>query len=838
MAISATSAASDEFGKRWRGNWIWLPGDPRAFGDPFGSDAFAPQPERHAQFRKTFTLERTPKRALARLTADSRYVLYVNGVDVSRGPIRSQPRRLRYDQIDIAPWLRAGENVIAAHVRYFGSPKSSWLPAAANGSLGRTGVFVFEAKVGNAWLISDDSWRALPGALWLSDWHDAGANLVGAGVPGESVDARLQSPGWQAAGFDDSAWAQAHIIRAMSIGSYGHSTPPSDPYGPLLPNTLAALGGETQRAVRASIDQSATPPDARLGNSSARAEAAALANPPPADMPGITLPLTVAVPATGHTRVVLDFGRVVTGLVSLRVRAAAGTIFDLGYFETPVRGPSPFGAHGGTRYVARGADDAHTFFDGKGFRYIHVLVHGAAAGEATLEDITVNEQVYPWKPGASFACSDPAVTRLYQAGIRTVRLNSWDAFIDCPTREQRAWVGDAVVHQMTHLTANTDWRLAWHYLDLCNSPRADGMLPMSVAGDIEYNNATTIPDWALHWIHGVHNLYRFTGDRERVKELMPTIERVLRWFTPYLRPDGLLENVIEWNLIDWSSIFTEGCSGIINAGWARGLSEFAEMAGWLGERASQRWAKALYAGVKAGFDVFWDEARGVYIDHIKDGMPQRPVNQIGGALAILSGLAPRKRWTRIADVMTDPAKLVVRSFVQPPEGTVPPEEMGARFGMLMNGGWQPDWDVENQIVIAEPFMSYAVHDAVALAGQADRLPSLIRRWDAFFTDGYDTFGENWGAGTHVHGWSSTPTKDLVFYTLGVTPDVPGYTRARIAPRLGALKWARGAVPTPHGLIKIDINATRIKLNTPVPCLLDLPGRKPRALKAGAHVLTL
>jgi hypothetical protein len=69
-------------------------------------------------------------------------------------------------------------------------------------------------------------------------------------------------------------------------------------------------------------------------------------------------------------------GRIATGLVSIGVNAPAGVVIDIGYFETPVRGPSPFGAHGGTRYVARGHDDTHTFSDAKGFRYAHVLVHG------------------------------------------------------------------------------------------------------------------------------------------------------------------------------------------------------------------------------------------------------------------------------------------------------------------------------------------------------------------------------------------------------------------------------------------------------------------------------
>ncbi len=85
-----------------------------------------------------------------------------------------------------------------------------------------------------------------------------------------------------------------------------------------------------------------------------------------------------------------------------------------------------------------------------------------------------------------------------------------------------------------------------------------------------------------------------------------------------------------------------------------------------------------------------------------------------------------------------------------------------------------DWDAEREIVLAEPFMSYVVYNAVALAGKADRLPDLYRRWSEFLQNGYDTIGECWGWGTHVHGWSCTPTRDMIFYTLGVTPAEPGY----------------------------------------------------------------
>jgi hypothetical protein len=313
---------------------------------------------------------------------------------------------------------------------------------------------------------------------------------------------------------------------------------------------------------------------------------------------------------------------------------------------------------------------------------------------------------------------------------------------------------------------------------------------------------------------------------------MPSIERVLRWYAPYQTSDGMLKDVVEWNLVDWSSLLTEDTSAILTALWARGLREFAEIAGWLEERASQRWAEGLYEKARAGFDVFWDDSRGSYVDHLVDGARRPEMSQLAGALAIDSGLAPRERWSRIVETIIDPARLVVRSWTGA-EGEYAQEKMQKQF----EGIYETDWDAEREIVLAEPFMSYTVHDAVALAGQADRLPDLYRRWSEFLTDGYDTIGECWGWGTHVHGWSCTPTRDMIFYTLGVTPADPGYTKARIAPRLGRLAWARGSVPTPHGLISVEVSAKAVIVDSPVPIVLEFAGRPPRELPIGRHELS-
>jgi hypothetical protein len=830
MAMSAAVSPQDFSEIRWRGHWIWTPEEKIEPSRGMGLGAQNDGREKHGLFRKTVMLESVPSRVPTRITADSRYVLYVNGQEVFRGPIRSQPRRLHYDLFDLAPYLVPGRNTLAVHVKYYGTAKSYWMPAAPNMTLGKTGVLVFEAGLGeDAWLVSDASWRAR-----LVDAWDGGASLgeadpIAGGVPVEVFDARRMAVGWQQPDFDDAAWGAAQVVPAVHIGGFARTQPPTDPYGPMVPRPIAKLGGMTRQPQRVTVEALDAAIDTAQPHPTERVWAAArLPVAKAEDAPGLPVEIDLA---AGPVRVTLDMGVIVAGLVEFEVVAPAGTVFDIAYMEEPPSAVPPMiRSHAGTRYVARGHDDRHVVSDPNGLRYAYVLVHGT--GEPVkIHEFAVREYLYPWQEGASFSCSDERLNRLYTAGIRTVALNSHDAFMDCPTREQRSWVGDSVVHQMVHLATNLDWRLAWHYLALSNSPRSDGALPMSVAGDVELAGRYTIPDWALHWVHGVYNLYRFGGDRDTVKAYMPTIERVLRWYAPYQTAGGALKDVPEWNLVDWSSVSNADTSALLTALWARGLAEFAEMAAWLEEQSSRRWAAELYARARTGFEIFWDEARGSYVDHVVDGEQRPEMSQLAGALAIVSGLAPAARWRRIVETITDPARVIVRSW-SGGDGEYQMQKMMKQF----QGIYEADWDVAREVVSAEPFMSYTVHDAIAQAGLADALPDMYLRWLEFLVDGYDTIGECWGWGTHVHGWSCTPTRDMVFYTLGITPASPGYATARIAPRLGRLEWAKGTAPTPHGLIQVEATRTFVVVESPIPVILDLEGQARRELPAGRHVV--
>ena len=789
----------EPFTDPWRARWIWFE-SPRLRPETAVRPVLVDDAERIGLLRRTLELDRVPAVAPCRVWADARYLLTVNGTEVARGPVRSDPRLAHEDVVDLAPHLQVGENVLGVVVRHLGRATSWWTPVPPTYTLG-AGALVLEAAMGDDWVVSDGTWRACAGDAWTPVAVPGDV----ASLPLESFDARRHPHGWDRPGFDDAGWVPATEIVPVHTGGAQDPHPPSQPYGVLRPPVRTAMpGGAVHPAAPtgerrvAGTDRIEDPVRQVLADQDR-----------PDDPDGSVVVRT------------FDLGRIAAGTLDVEVTgAAAGTVVDVAAAEH-VDGDGrlvPLGQHAGLRYVCAGPTDGaperFTSLDVLGARHLHVAVRAPDGDPAPAVALSVRDRHRPRPPGASFACSDPVLERIYEVGLRTVDLCALDAYVDCPTREQRAWTGDSVVHQMVDLVANPDWSMARWHPQLAATPRPDGMLPMAAAADFTADDRSFIPDWSLHWVRAVHNLHRWTGDRELVAELLPVVERTLRWFEAHLGDDGLLDRVSGWTLIDWSSVYSTGRSSALNALWARGLEDLAEMADWLGNGGTAAWARDRYEGVRSGFDAFWDADRGVYVDHVVDGVARRTAAQHGGAAALAAGLVPPDRTERVIARLLDRDRLVRHSWVM---DTVTPEGGSAGFVHLVTGYPEPRWDVEEQMVEAQPFFRYVLHDGLARAGRADLVADACRDWQVFLDAGETTWPECWVGGTHCHGWSSTPTRDLIVHTLGIAPAEPGFAAVRVAPALGDLDWARATVPSPHGPITVEARADgRVDVDSPVP----------------------
>lgn len=786
----------DPFGPTWRARWIWFEA-PRIHT----RTATRPEPrdpaDRIGLFRRTVELGRVPASAPARIWVDGRYVCWVNGSEVARGPVRSDPRQSHYDAVDLAPHLQPGTNVIAVLARHFGEATSWWMPVPASYTLG-AGSWVFEAQVGDDWIVSDRSWTCAPGRAWSP------VPLPGdvACLPLESFDARQHDHAWRDVDFDDADWVAATEITPLHTGGAANPHPPSEPFGLLRPPVRASFpgGGHHVAAELARWSVHATDPG----------------QDPVAQV--LADQASTATPDGGATELILfDLGHIAAGSIEVDLQgAAAGTTVDVAAAEHVDEAGRlvTLGQHAGLRYVASGNEhERFESLDTVGTRYLLASVR-APGGTVPALSLAVRDRHRPRPEGASFECSDPDLQRIFEIGLRTVDLCALDAYVDCPTREQRAWTGDSVVHQMVDLVTNPDWSMAIWHPRLAAMPRHDGMLAMAPASDFAADDRTFIPDWSLHWVRSLHHLYRYTGDRDLVTELLPVAERTLRWFETYLRPDGLLHDVSGWALLDWSSVYSTGASSTMNALWARALEDLADMSRWVGNQGTADWAERRRQGVADAFDRFWDESRGVYVDHVVDGVQRRVAAQHGGATALAAGLVPADRIDTVVARLLDRDRLIRHSWVM---DTVTAEGGSSGFIHMVMGYPEPDWDVEEQMVEAQPFFRYVLHDGLARAGKAELLAELCGDWQVFVDAGETTWPECWKGGTRCHGWSSTPTRELIVHVLGVTPAEPGYAAVRVDPRLGGLDWVRATVPTPHGPVTVEAHADgRVDVDSPVP----------------------
>ncbi len=129
--------------ENWRARWI-------------GKQEYRSETNTWLAFKKKVDVRTVPEKMVARIAADSKYWLWINDTlavfegGLKRGP---SPGDTYYDEVDIAPYLRMGENCVSVLVWYFGRNGFSHADSGTAGLL-------FEARASGLEILSDNTWEA------------------------------------------------------------------------------------------------------------------------------------------------------------------------------------------------------------------------------------------------------------------------------------------------------------------------------------------------------------------------------------------------------------------------------------------------------------------------------------------------------------------------------------------------------------------------------------------------------------------------------------------------------------------------------------------------------
>ncbi|MES2329488.1 MAG: alpha-L-rhamnosidase C-terminal domain-containing protein [Bacteroidota bacterium] len=414
-------------------------------------------------YRKQVNLSQVPGTAMARISVDTKYWLWINDKLVvfegglKRGP---NPKDTYYDEVNIAPFLTTGNNIISVLVWYFGKEGFS------HKNSGKAAM-IFDCQASPINIISDASWQC----SWLPAYQTAPDPVPNFRLPESSVlfDATKDIGKWQT----DLSITLDQAVEAGTAGDL--------PWGQLIKRPIPFwkdYGLKNYPAQSSSSDNTNTTIIASLPYNAQ-----------------VTPYFKIDAPEAGQKITVCTDNYLFYDGSATGIRFEYITKKGIQEFELP------------------GWINGHKVY--------YIMTKGISLLEAKFRETGYNAEF-----DGSFTCSDPFFNKLWQKAARSLYVNMRDGYMDCPDRERAQWAGDAV-HESAeafYALSPSSNALSKKWLnELLNWQKSDGSLYAPVPAG---NNDIELPDQTLSAIgyYGLWNYYMHTGDLQTLSDFYPAIK--------------------------------------------------------------------------------------------------------------------------------------------------------------------------------------------------------------------------------------------------------------------------------------------------------------------------
>ena len=739
--LNVTSSAGQSFKvqinrqllkERWPAQWISCPGVSLADYGVY-------------HFRRVFNLSAKPEQFIVHVSADNRYWLFVNGKRICNGPARGDLAHWRFETVDIAEHLNKGENVIAAEVWNFGqyTPFSQVSHSTAF-IVGGNGSAEAVVNTGGNWKVTrNDAYCPVP-----IDREKIPVFIVIG--PGDRVDGAKYPWGWTQLDYDDSDWEKPRDIGcAVPRGMREWSMPWA-----LVPRMIPFMEDTPQQMEKIARSDIADVDDGFLKGKG-----------------------SLVIPQQTCGSILMDMGYLTTAYPELLVSGGRGSEITLTYAEglfdenglkanrNEIEGKQIIGYQdiflpdGGSERMFRPLWL-------RTYRYIQMDIKTAD------ESLTINAfggrfTAYPFEEKASFAGSDPVLSRIWDVGWRTQRLCSGETYYDCPYYEQLQYAGDTRIQALISLYVSGDDRLMRNAI--CQFD--DSRIPDGLTASRYPDGATqTIPPYSLFWAAMIYDYWMHRDDPEFVRTFLPGIRGVLEWFEKRIDDTDMLGPLEWWNFVDWVEPYPEGeppsaksgnCAAItLQYAYVLGYAaKLAQAFGW-GDDA-KKWGNLAKSLTKATYDMCWDENKGL----LADDPDKKVFSQQANVFAVLVGMIAEKDQKSFMEKVASEPGLIQCTF----------------------------------------YYRFYLSRAMKKAGLGDSCIEMLGPWRDMLDVGLTTFAETpEPARSDCHAWSSSPNYEFLATVCGIEPAQPGFKSVRIEPFLGPLEWVKGQMPHPLGDIKVDL----------------------------------
>ncbi len=418
---------------------------------------------------KKVALDNIPDELTAHISADSKYWLYINGETVIfEGSVKRGPEKNSgyYDSINIAPYLRKGENSICALVWYWDDETSYSYCGSGQGG------FLFEAIGGGIRIVSDKSWKVKRNSAYV----DSSLYPPNYRLPEYSIyyDARKETADWIKTNYDISSWENA---TEYALGGEGV-------YGSLYPRGIPFLKDYGLKDYENSKDYENYTVKKLFGEK-------------------ITVDIPYNAQLTPYLKIIAPAGKKIRITTENTLIGAVSTTYKT------KEGEQEFEALG--------------WFNGEHITY--KIPRGVK-----IVSLKYRETGYDSSFCGNFRCDDEFLNSLWQKSLRTLYVTMRDNFMDCPDRERAQWWGDVTSEMiMTMYSMDSNSYLLYQKGVEAMLSHIDETKVLQTVVPIS-GDYFELPVQQLAGIVGFLTYYEYTGDKAFIEKVYgPSLEYLKLW---------------------------------------------------------------------------------------------------------------------------------------------------------------------------------------------------------------------------------------------------------------------------------------------------------------------
>ncbi len=726
----------------------------------------------YRRFRRTFEWN-GEESAPVRISADSTFVLYINGKRVPVAQLADMPDDRTYSEYDIAEFLRPGKNIAAVEVHYIGENFLTY----------RTGeAFLYCALPGDD--RNSAVWKTAPGEPWTNGLCQKVSGQLGYTF---CFDARKETD-WTSPDFDDSGWEEAAETEAAKNWKFSKRRVPQlneleFPEAELVQHGTLFRAEERETPAATCMADFLRHELFIWGCFSKFDETQKVDN---TIRTRIKLRPGFVFRALGEHEngyyVILDLKKETVGFPVIGLHAPAGTIVDIVHGEHLESGrcrADIWGRNFADRYICREGDNHFCYTHRRlGLRYLelHIIPPQGNTAEITLNQGGVIPLELPLPQQAALATEDRMLKQLVQVSADTLKLCMHEHYEDCPWREQGLYAYDSRNQILYGYYVWGNYDFAEAALDLLGkSFDGDRYLALTSPG----LTTLTIPVFTLVWITELYEHMMYSGRTALFEKWRNQADLILNRAlasedpeAPGLYHPGENGNYI-WNFCEWNGLLS-GLKGNAQAPFNIYLHEAllatAKMHRITGNEVRAAELEKTADNLEKSIErTFYDPATALYRANLSDSPERYEHIQ---CIMLAEDLVPASKQPGI-----------LTAFGQ---HSMKKAELNA-LRYYVNG-----------LAKCGPAGRKILHEELRKMLEPMVLSGATSLWETL--TGSEDFVY---AGSLCHGWSAVMPYYSGAFLLGVTPLEPGFRKFAVRPYAGDLTHLSGEIPTPHGMIKVQ-----------------------------------